>query len=136
MTRYLTKSQLLYFGRLAVGCSPLTVRDWGLVESALHRPQATGYGQDAYPDIWTKAAALLQSLATNHAFVDGNKRTALAAVYAFLRLNGERIELSNDEAVDLVLAVATGSMRDIDKIAEVLRGGPDPHRHDPRSAQR
>lgn len=123
MTRYLTLAQLLYFGRVALGGEPLAIRDGGLVESALHRPQATVFGQDAYADIWTKAAALLQSLATNHAFVDGNKRTALAATYAFLQLNGHRVTMSNDEAVDLVLAVATSQVADVGKIADVLRTG-------------
>ncbi|ALE86608.1 MULTISPECIES: type II toxin-antitoxin system death-on-curing family toxin [unclassified Pseudonocardia] len=123
MTRYLTTEQLLYYGRLAVEHGQLHVRDWGLVESALYRPQASAFGQDAYPDVWTKAAALLQSLATNHAFVDGNKRTALAATYAFLRLNNERLTIYNDDAVGLVLAVATGQLADIEKIAEALRAG-------------
>ncbi|WP_103380657.1 type II toxin-antitoxin system death-on-curing family toxin [Pseudonocardia dioxanivorans] len=123
MTRYLTLEQLLYFGRAAIGGEALMIRDAGLVESALHRPQATVFGQDAYPDMWTKAAALLQSLATNHAFVDGNKRTALAATYAFLQLNGHRLTMSNDEAVDLVLAVATSQLTDVSKIADVLRTG-------------
>lgn len=123
MTRYLTLEQLLFFGRVALGGEALRIRDAGLVESALHRPQATVFGQDAYPDVWTKAAALLQSLATNHAFVDGNKRTALAATYAFLQLNGHRVRMSNDEAVELVLAVATSQLTDVSKIADVLRTG-------------
>lgn len=123
MTRYLTTRQLLYFGRLAVEHETLRVRDWGLVESALYRPQSSAFGQDAYPDVWTKAAALMQSLATNHPFVDGNKRTALAATYAFLRLNGERLTLTNKEAEELTVAVATGALDDVEKIAEALWAG-------------
>lgn len=123
MTRYLTTEQLLFHGRMAVGAEQLAIRDAGLVESALYRPQASAFGQDAYPDIWTKAAALLQSLATNHAFVDGNKRTALAATYAFLQYNGHRLTMSNDDAVDLVLAVATGELPDVEKIAEAIHAG-------------
>ncbi|BBG03132.1 MULTISPECIES: type II toxin-antitoxin system death-on-curing family toxin [Pseudonocardia] len=122
MIRYLTIEQFLYFAGQAVG-GAVAVRDVGLVESALHRPQATAFGQDAYPDIWTKAAALFQSLATNHALVDGNKRTALAATYAFLQLNGHRLTMSNDDAVDLALAVATGQLAEVEKIAEALRSG-------------
>jgi len=125
VTVYLTAEDLVFFGGKATG-APLVVRDWGLVESALHRPQATAFGQDAYPDMWSKAAALLQSIATNHALVDGNKRTALACTYAFLSMNGQRLTLSQDAAVDLVLAVATGELADVAKISEELRRGTRP----------
>ena len=69
----------------------------------------------------SKAAALLHSLARNHALIDGNKRLALAATLAFLGVNGQRLLLTNDEAYDLVIAVATGELDDVAKIAEVLR---------------
>ena len=93
-------------------CAPV-VRDHGLLESALGRPQATAFGEDAYPSIHEKAAALLHSLARNHALVDGNKRLALAATIAFYGINGLRLTLSNDEAYDLVMSVATGELDDV-----------------------
>ena len=76
------------------------VRDHGLLQSALGRPQATAFGSDAYPELEEKAAALLHSLANNHALVDGNKRLALAGTIAFLGVNGRRLTLTNDEAYD------------------------------------
>lgn len=94
------------------------VRDAGLLESALARPRATAFGADAYPELPVKAAALLHSLARNHALVDGNKRLALAAVVAFLGINGQRLTLTNDEAYDLVVAVASGELDDPDAIAK------------------
>jgi death-on-curing protein len=86
------------------------VRDMALLESALARPRSSFEGTDLYPDLWTKAAALLHSLAQNHPFVDGNKRTALAAVGIFLELNGYALASSNEEAVDLIRRVVTGQM--------------------------
>ncbi len=70
----------------------------GLLEAASSRPRTAAFGRDAYPDLYTKAAALLHSLAKNHALVDGNKRLALAAAIAFLGINGERLRMSQDEA--------------------------------------
>jgi death-on-curing protein len=104
-------------------CGEPVVRDYGLLESALARPRASAFGADAYPDAHGKAAALLHSVARNHALVDGNKRLALAATLAFLGINGFRLILGNDEAYDLVIAVATGALDDVPGIAEVLRVG-------------
>ena len=104
------------------------IRDYGLLESALARPRASAFGVDAYPDLFTKAAALLHSLARNHALVDGNKRLALAATIAFLGVNGHRLTLSNDEAYDLVIPVATGTLDDVPEIAKVLRERTTPRR--------
>ena len=87
MTRYLTVEQALRIARAAVG-GPIYVRDIGLLEAAVHRPRASVLGQDAYPDLLTKAAALLHSLARNHPLVDGNKRLAWLATYVFLAKNG------------------------------------------------
>ena len=81
-------------GRTLGGHVP--VRDHGLLESALARPRATVFGKNAYPTLEDKAAALLHSLARNHALVDGDKRLALAGTIAFLGLNGRRLTLSND----------------------------------------
>lgn len=90
------------------------------------RPQATAFGADAYPDLDTKAAALLHSLARNHALVDGNKRLALAAVIAFYGLNGRRLTLTNDAAYELVMAVAAGHLDLVDDIAITLRSATEP----------
>lgn len=94
------------------------VRDHGLLQSALARPQTTVGGADAYTTVETKAAALLHSLARNHGLIDGNKRLALAASIAFLGLNGRRLALSNDAAYELVMDVAAGEVADVAEIAE------------------
>jgi death on curing protein len=76
--RYLSVEQALRITRVAVG-GPVQVRDIGLLEAAVHRPRASVLGNDAYPDLLTKAAALLHSLARNHPLIDGNKRLAWLA---------------------------------------------------------
>jgi prophage maintenance system killer protein len=81
---------LLHIAERTLGHAP-PVRDYGLLESALTRPRATAFGEDAYPDIHHKAAALLHSPARNHALADGNKRLALAALLAFHGMNGLRV---------------------------------------------
>ena len=83
------------------------VRDLGLLNAAALRPQTTLMGQDAYPSTAAKAAALLESLAKNHALIDGNKRLAWAACSVFLSLNALEISVSNDDVYDLVVAVAS-----------------------------
>jgi death on curing protein len=76
------------------------VRDIGLLDSALARPQATFGGEDLYPSLWHKAAALMHSLIKNHPFVDGNKRTALTTTGLFLELNGYTLTASNKQVLD------------------------------------
>ena len=93
---------------------------------ALARPQATAFSKDAYPDLNAKAAALLHSIARNHALIDGNKRLALAAVIAFYGLNGRRLTLTNDAAYDLVVSVAAGQLEAVDDIAAILRAATGP----------
>jgi death-on-curing protein len=88
----------------------IRIRDEGLLDSALHRPMSGYGGREAYPDLATKAAALLDSIANNHALVDGNKRLAWLATDVFLRINGCRAELTPDEATELVLDVAAGKL--------------------------
>jgi death on curing protein len=116
---YLTLPELLHVAERTLGHEPL-IRDAGLLEAALARPQASAFGADAYPDLNAKAAALLHSIARNHALVDGNKRLALAGVIAFYGLNGRRLTLTNDAAYDLVIAVASGQLDSVDGIAKVL----------------
>ena len=117
---YLTLAELLHVATRALGEEPL-VRDIGLLDSAVARPRATAFGADAYPDLDTKAAALLHSIARNHALVDGNKRLALAATIAFYGVNGRRLTLTNDEAYDLIVSVAAGELDSVGQIAGRLR---------------
>ena len=116
---FLDLEALLHVARRALGTEPV-VRDHGLLESALARPCATAFGEDAYQGIRDKAAALLHSIARNHALVDGNKRLALAATIAFYGMNGVRLTFTNDEAYDLVVDVATGRLDDVPAIASRL----------------
>jgi death-on-curing protein len=116
---FLDFNALVHVARRTFGTEP-EIRDAGLLESALARPRASAFGQDAYPTIHEKAAALLQSLARNHALIDGNKRLALAATLAFYGMNGVRLTLTNDEAYDLVIAVAVGQLDDVAAIAAQL----------------
>ena len=122
---YLTLPELLHIAERALGGEP-QVRDYGLLEAAAARPQATAFGSDAYPDLDAKAAALLHSLARNHALVDGNKRLALAAVIAFYGVNGRRLTLTNDQAYDLVIGIAAGHLGAVDDIAARLRSATEP----------
>ena len=124
---YLTLPELLHVAERTLGPG-FSVRDYGLLEAALARPQATAFGEDAYPGLDAKAAALLHSIARNHALIDGNNRLALAAVIAFYGLNGRRLILTNDEAYDLVMAVASGRLDAVDAIAAVLQPGTAPRR--------
>ena len=116
---FLDLDSLLHVATRALGTDPV-IRDYGLLESALARPRASAFGEDAYPSVHEKAASLLHSLARNHALVDGNKRLALAATIAFLGINGIRLTLTNDEAYDLVIDVATGRLDDVPLIAAVI----------------
>lgn len=96
------------------------IRDAGLIASAVTRPQMTVFGADAYPELWDKAAALLHGIACNHGLVDGNKRLAWASTRMFLGLNGFRLDLTEDQSVDLVLTVAAGKL-DAEGLAAVIR---------------
>lgn len=123
MTRFLTLTQALRAAEAVMGETPLD-RDIGLVESALARPRTSVLGQDAYPSLDQKAAAMLQSLATNHPLVDGNKRMAFACTSVFLTMNGAPLTLDDEnQAYDLVIAVATSELRDVHEIARALREG-------------
>ncbi|MEU4009367.1 type II toxin-antitoxin system death-on-curing family toxin [Streptomyces pseudogriseolus] len=115
---YLTLPELL---NLAKRLGEETVRDYGLLDSALARPQSSVFGQDAYPDVWQKAAALMESLARNRALVDGNKRLAWYATWVFLHMNGHPLdpEFDVDEAERFVLDVCQGEL-DVPKIAALL----------------
>lgn len=106
-TEYLSLEDLLDLVN-ALRAGP--VRDLGLLDSACHRPQASLFGQEAYPTLAAKAAALMHSLASNRALIDGNKRLALLAAVVFLRINGHVLDLTDDEAFDLTMSVAAGQL--------------------------
>ena len=100
---------------------PPPIRDAGLLAAAAARPQASAFGTDAYPDIWTKAAALLQSIVGNHPLIDGNKRLGWLATAVFLELNGVGVTSApNDEVYGLVMRVASESP-EVEEIARWLR---------------
>ncbi|GIG40623.1 type II toxin-antitoxin system death-on-curing family toxin [Cellulomonas phragmiteti] len=115
---YLTAEELLVVARRVVG--DVVVRDPGLVESAAARPRTQIGGTDAYPDLLTKAAALLHSLTRNHALLDGNKRLALAGTIVFLGVNGTRLIATNDDAYELIMDVAAGRVDDVTSIRDRL----------------
>ena len=117
---YLDLEDLLGLVR-ALGAGP--VRDVGLLAAAAGRPQASAFGEDAYPTLSLKAAALLHSLAGNHPLVDGNKRLAWLAAVVFLEINGHEPALADDAAFQLVMDVA-GTDLDASQIAERLSVGP------------
>ena len=120
MTEYLDMEDLLEIAREAVG-RDVVVRDYGLLESAVARPRASVFGQEAYSDLHLKAAALLHSLARNHALVDGHKRLAWTACRTFLAINAQWITAPEDARFDFVIGVAIGAMSNLDEIAAQLR---------------
>lgn len=112
-TAFLTLEDVLRIVR-ALGTGP--VRDIGLIESAVARPQSTIFAADAYPTLPLKAAALLHSLVRNHALVDGNKRTGWLSFTVFLALNDVAVEMDHDAAYELVLDVAQDKL----SLAEIV----------------
>ena len=110
--RYLTAEQVLFIHArlIAETGGEHGVRDLGMLLSAVARPQASFDQTDLYPDVFTKAAALLESLIGNHPFVDGNKRTGISAAGLFLRQNGYRMRASNQELEAFTLRVAQGGV--------------------------
>lgn len=117
---YLDVEDLVGLAQQLLG-DPPPIQDVGLLESAVARPGATAFGHDAYPDLWTKAAALLQSIVKNHALVDGNKRLGWLATAVFLEINGVRADsASNDDVFALVMSVAADGGT-IDQIASRLQ---------------
>lgn len=120
MTEDLDLDDLMEVARAAVG-PDVVVADYGLLESALARPRASVFGEDAYPDLHLKAAALLHSLLRNHALVDGNKRLAWTACRTFLAINGQWIRAPQDDRFDFVVRTAAGTVCSLEEIAAQLR---------------
>jgi death-on-curing protein len=117
---YLTVEDLIEVARRVVGPG-LRLRDAGLLASAAARPQTALFGEDAYPDLWHKAAALMESLGRNHALIDGNKRLAWTATWYFLAINGHPLAepIDEDHAERFVIAAVTGRL-DVAQIAAGL----------------
>jgi len=119
VTEHLDVDDLLAAAEAALGRPPDT-RDIGILGAAVARTRASVYGEDAYPDLDAKAAALLHSIVTGHALIDGNKRLGWVAVRLFYRLNDRDLRAPMDDAFDLVAAIADGSLRDVASIAARL----------------
>lgn len=119
MTEYLELEDLLAAADVALG-HRAEIRDIGLLQSAVARPRATAFGEEAYHSLDEKAAALLHSIVTGHPLVDGNKRLGWVALRLIYRLNGTDVRPPDDAAFDLVVRVAEASIRDVAAIAERL----------------
>jgi death-on-curing protein len=125
---FLDLDDLVDLARALLG-DPPPIRDVGLLGSAAARPQTIAFGEDAYPDLVTKAAALLQSIVNNHALVDGNKRLGWLATAVFLELNGIKASrASNDDVYEFVVWVAATNP-DLDHITTRLLRVVQPARH-------
>ena len=96
------------------------VKDAGLLDSALARPQTSVFGEDAYPTLEVKAAAMTHSVIKNHPMVDGNKRTSWFLLNAFLYINGYLLEMSTEEGLEFTLGVATDQLS-LEEAAEKIR---------------
>ena len=118
MNDYLTLAEVLamHADQIDRYGGSLGVRDYGLLDAALYRPQ-TGY----YDDLIEEAAALWESLAQNHPFLDGNKRTAFAATYTFLAINGARLTADALETYDFVVALYEAKQFSFDRLVPWLR---------------
>lgn len=125
-TVYLTAEDLVVIGGTATG-APAAVRDYGLLDAAAARPRASAFGQDAYPTLHEKAAALLQSLVMYPTLVDGNKRLAWLAIYVFYDLNDHEMNATTDEGFDVMMSTINDHL-DVDGIAERLAAFTKPRR--------
>lgn len=115
MIKYLTLSDAIGLTR-RLG---FYIKDPGLLEGALARPQTTVFGQDAYPAFELKVAAMMHSVIKNHPMIDGNKRTAWQLSVTFMFLNDFKHDFKEDEAFDLILGLATDKY-DIEQAAEII----------------
>lgn len=123
MTKFLTKEEVVsahYFMMKRMNdAEQAGVKDHGLLESAVHRPQQSVFGEDAYPSLFDKAAALLESLVKNHCFHNGNKRTAYLVTKSFLLLNGYHLRMERKYAVEFIVDIATG-LHTLETISRIL----------------
>lgn len=124
MTTFLTKEEVIsahYFMIKKMNdADQAGVKDHGLLESAVYRPQKSVFGEDAYPNLFDKAAALLESLVKNHCFHNGNKRTAYLVTKAFLMLNGKHLRMERKYAVEFIVDIAKG-IHSLETTANILK---------------
>ena len=105
---YLELADILKLGQEII--SDFRIRDLGLLESAVARPRTSVFGEDAYQTFPDKVAALMHSIARNHALIDGNKRLAWSAARLFCLMNDVDLKMNRDRAYELVVAVASGQI--------------------------
>jgi death on curing protein len=122
--RYLSLEHVLHIAHRVLDV--VEIKDIGMLESAVARPRTTVFGEDAYPTLLEKAAALTHSLGKNHGLTDGNKRLAFASLIGFLGVNGYRLTMTNDEAYDVMIRIAAGELRDVGEIAEIVASHSQP----------
>jgi death-on-curing protein len=114
---YLSLEDLVEIGK---GVLPIfQVRDWGLLESAVARPQSSVFGDDAYPSFAEKVAALVHSIARNHCLIDGNKRLAWSAGRIFSLMNSRDIVMTVDDAEEMILQCARGEV-DVPELSKII----------------
>lgn len=118
---YLTLEDVLTVVEAELG-GPDWVADVGLLSSAVERHSALVFGEEVYTGLHGKGAALMHSLVTNHALIDGNKRVATICLLLFLGLNGTTLAATDDELYDFVISIADGTLRDVESIAKYLCG--------------
>jgi death-on-curing protein len=128
--RYLTLDELIYVNGKVLNSRAILggtkkIRDIALLEAAAARPMTSAFGEDAYPTVQEKAAALLHSIARNHPFTDGNKRTATVATLFMLEVNGLCVTWQAEEALEAIVALAEGK-RDMEAFAAWLPTKPCP----------
>ncbi|GAA3340023.1 type II toxin-antitoxin system death-on-curing family toxin [Curtobacterium pusillum] len=116
---HLTTDEALHVARRTLG-DAFVLRDVGLLEAAVARAATSVGGQDAYPSVLEKAAALVHSVVRNHALVDGNERLGLMLLVVFLGVNGRRLSANNDEAYELIVAIADGRLDSVPDISDAL----------------
>jgi death-on-curing protein len=123
MITFLTKEEVIaahYFMMKRMNdAQQAGVKDHSLLDSAIHRPQQSLFGEDAYPNVFDKATALLESLVKNHCFHNGNKRTAYLVTKSFLRINGYQLTMEREFAVEFIVDIARGVLS-FDEIKRVL----------------
>lgn len=125
MTRYVTKQEVYVLHKIIMKKhgdeEQAGIRDQGIFESALERPKANYFGEEQYPDLFDKAAVLLDSLTNNHPFHNGNKRTAYATTKAFLKLNGYHLRMTTEEGIAFMVGVAQKTHEVPKQIASILK---------------
>jgi death-on-curing protein len=115
---YLELADILKLGREII--ADFRVREIGLLESAAARPKTSVFGEDAYLTFAEKTAALLHSIARNHALIDGNKRLAWSAARLFCLMNDLDINMKQDQAYEMVVGVAAGQI-EMDELVKILK---------------